>query len=244
MKFKPTLRSLYLSVIAFALASSANAAVIFFDDFSTGTSGALNGQALVSPDTTTWTAGAAWTKNTTNDLVSASGGASAMVPMISFSAGDIIQVSARVINNQASSSTSWIAMGFSNGSIGTNGSGGRNWMLWRGNDQLRAATGNASLIGPTDVFAEGESNTLDLRMIFDFDAGSMTWLFKDPSSSVWTTLHTQSTSLSAVADMTHVGFASNAGSMSVEYFEVLNIPEPTTALLGGLGFLMLLRRRR
>ncbi len=44
--------------------------------------------------------------------------------------------------------------------------------------------------------------------------------------------------------MTHVGFAANGGSTAVQSFEVVNIPEPTAAVLGSLGLLALLRRRR
>lgn len=242
MKTKCTLCHLLTALCAVGISTGfANAATtIYSDDFSTGTTAALNGQALVTPTTTTWTA-TNWQKNTTTDsATNSSNSGSAMVP-ISFAAGDIITATARVVNNAASSSSGWVAFGFSSGSIATNGSGGRNWTLWRGNDQVRASLANAGLTGPTDVTPAGESNTLDLRMIYDVDAGSMTWLYKNPSASSWTEFHS-TTSLSG--GMTHVGFANNVGSVAVQSFEVVNIPEPSTALFGSLGILALLRRRR
>ena len=222
-------------------AGFANAAtVLYFDDFTTGTAGALNGQALVTPTTSTWDAGN-WQKNTTtNRATNTSNSGSAMVP-ISFSAGDIIQVTARVANFTTGSS--WVAMGFSNGSIASNGSGGRNWASWRGDDVLRVHSNNATVAFNSDLSFNqaGESNFLDLRAIYDVDAGSISWLYKNPSSSSWTEFFLQT---SPQGGMTHVGFANTANNVAVDYFEVVNIPEPSTALLGGLGLLALLRRRR
>ncbi len=240
MKPKTSLRNLILAAATLGLACSAHSAVIYFDDFTTGSAGALNGQNLITPSTATWNA-SNWQKNTTtNSATNTSNSGSAMVP-ISFSAGDIIQVTARVINNTTGSS--WVAMGFSSGSIASNGSGGRNWTSWRGDEVLRVHSGNATVAFNSDLSFKqaGESNTLDLRAIYDVDAGTISWLYKNPSSSTWTEYFLQT---SPTSGMTHVGFANTANNVAVSSFEVINIPEPSTALLGGLGMLFLLRRRR
>lgn len=56
-----------------------------------------------------------------------------------------------------------------------------------------------------------------------------------------------SAGVSDVAAGTSIGFGffeSTAGGIELSSFTITAIPEPTTALLGGLGFLALLRRRR
>lgn len=227
-----------LAVLGFAV--SASAAVVYFDDFTTGISGALNGQALVTPATSTWTA-SNWQKNTSTDsATNSSNNGSAMVP-ISFSAGDVIQVTARVVNQ--TTGTSWVAMGFSTGSIATNGSGGRNWTSWRGDDVLRVHSSNATVVFNSSLsFVQaGQSNTLDLRVVYDFDAATMSWLYKNPSATSWTEYYSQ-TALSG--GMTHVGFANTANNVAVQSFEVINIPEPAALALAGLGGLLMLPRRR
>lgn len=221
-------------------AGLAGATVLYFDDFSTGTSGALNGQTLVTPSTSTWDA-SNWQKNTTTDsATNTSTSGSAMVP-ISFTVGDIVQVTARVVNN--TTGTSWVAMGFSAGGIASNGSGGRNWTTWRGDDVLRVHSNNATVVFNSDLSFKqaGEGNILDLRVVYDVDAGSMSWLFKNPSASGWTE-YFSTTSLTS--GMTHVGFANTANNVAVESFEVVVIPEPSVAFLGGFCVLALLRRRR
>lgn len=242
MKKIPSIRHIPLTLFALGISAgfSQGATVIYSDDFTTGTTGALNGQSLVTPITTTWTA-TNWQKNTTSDsATNTSTSGSAMVP-ISFTTGDIIQVTARVVNNTTGSS--WVAMGFSSGSIASNGGGGRNWTSWRGDEVLRVHSSNASVVFNSDLSFKqaGESNVLDLRIIYDVDGGSMSWLYKNPSESSWTEYFNQ-TSLSG--GMTHVGFANTANNVAVQSFEVVNIPEPSAALLGGIGMLALLRRRR
>ena len=134
-------------------------------------------------------------------------------------------------------------MGFSNGSIASNGSGGRNWTSWRGDEVLRVHSGNATVVFNSDLSFKqaGESNVLDLRALYDVDAGSISWSYKNPSSSSWTQYFLQT---SPSGGMTHVGFANTANNVAVQSIEVVNIPEPSAALLGGLGLLALLRRRR
>ena len=241
MKAKSTLRRFLTALCALGISAGfANAAVLYFDDFTTGTSGALNGQALVTPTTTTWSA-SNWQKNTTTgSATNPSASGSAMVP-IGFSAGDVVTATARVVNNTTGSN--WVAFGFSNGSIATNGGGGRNWTSWRGDDVLRVHSNNATVVFNSDLSFKqaGESNTLDLRVVYDFDAGSMSWLYKNPSASSWTQYFTTT---SLTSGMTHVGFANTANNVAVQSFEVTVIPEPAAALLGGLGMLVLLRRRR
>jgi len=233
-----------LCALALSSGSALSAIVIYSDDFTSGSDGALNGQALVTPTTTTWTANA-WNKNTTSGIAT-SGNGSAVVGAPTFSAGDVYTLTARVFNNLASSSTSWVAIGYTSGTTATfNGAGvGRYWMVWRGNDEVRAFGSGASALGPSGVSPAGESNTLDLRMVFDVDANTMTWLYKNPSATDWNQLHSVAASSSIIDNIQNVGMSSTTTNVGLISFELTNIPEPRAALLGGLGLLALLRRRR
>ena len=219
-----------------------NGAVVYFDDFTTGTDGGLGGQSLITPSSAEWSTNG-WSKNTTAGTISNNNN-SASVPAESFDAGDIYQLTVRVTNT--STGNGWIAMGFASTETGVYSSAGagRHWMLWRGNNQLRALISGASFTGPDDVSPAGVDNTLDLRMIFDVDENTISYLYKNPDASDWTELTSIPPSSGNVSHMDFVGVSSNTAGTSVLSFELVNIPEPTTALLGGLGFLMLLRRRR
>ena len=45
-------------------------------------------------------------------------------------------------------------------------------------------------------------------------------------------------------DITHVGFGVQFATSEVSNFSLTAVPEPSVALLGGLGLMALLRRRR
>ena len=126
--------------------------------------------------------------------------------------------------------------------------------LWRGNDNVRAfegtgASGSLNLTG--DDVAAGVSDELDLRTTIDFTAGSFgeaIFEYRDPIAATWTNLGTatfDSATRTALLDgEKYVGYGASEAGVGVSEFELSSIPEPSAALLGGLGMLALLRRRR
>ncbi len=229
-------------------------AVIYSDDFTSGTSTALNGQApQTRPGTETWRAQSVYTKDVTNGRVNSSGSGSANLPIPTFDLTKIYTVTARVTNNLASSDADWVGIGFTTQTTNTNAwnvaGTGTYWMLWRGNDNIRAfnGAGASNSVGSTSTNAAGESNTLDLRVVLDFTtggSGTVSYFYKNPSASDWTTFTTSTISESLRNGINSVGFTTLDNNTSIHSFEYTVIPEPRAALLGGLGLLMLLRRRR
>jgi hypothetical protein len=247
-KFLATLYGLALST------GPAHSAVIFSDDFTSGTSTALNGQApQTRPGTETWTAQSVFSKNTTTGVVASTGSGSAHLAVPTLDLTKIYTVTARVTNALASSDADWVGIGFTTQTTNTNAwnvSGtGTYWMFWRGNDEIRAfnGTGATNPSGSTGTFAARVDNTLDLRVVLDFTQGTfgvVSYLYKNPTDMDWTTYSTSNITESLRNGINRVGFTTLDTNTSIHSFEYAVIPEPRAALLGGLGLLMLLRRRR
>ena len=76
-------------------------------------------------------------------------------------------------------------------------------------------------------------------------AGATRWFFNDgttyTTSSAITGFHTPA---ATYRDFESVGFESTAGGPTFTVDNISVVPEPSAALLGGLGMLALLRRRR
>ena len=246
MKSLLTFTVLAAAILGFATHSLAAAIVVYSDDFTDGLNSSLNGQApQVRPTTETWAAGN-WTKNTSGDGTVTHGGgtSSAVLPAPSFNPGDIFVMTTRLFNDTTGSG--WTATGFTTGTTtGFNSPNvGMYWMLWRGNDELRALENGASFVGPSVVVA-GENNQLDARIVFDVDENTMTWFYKNPSATDWIQLHSMTPLASRIASINNLGLSANTGSAGAISFEFTNaIPEPGTALLCALGLLTLLGRRR
>ena len=235
-----------LGALAATAGSAFSAVVIYSDDFTSGTNGSLNGQApQVRPTTETWNS-TNWNKNTSDGgTANGSGSGSAVLPAPTFDAGDVYTITVRLYNNLASTSNNWVAFGFTTGTVGvySGANVGMYWMLWRGTDELRALENGANFVGPS-VSPTGENNQLDARMVYDVDEDMMSWFYKNPSATEWTLLHSMSPSQSRIDSINNVGLSANSASVGALSFELVNIPEPATALFGSLGLLALLRRRR
>lgn len=253
MKFSHLVAILSFSALALS-ASPALSAVIYSDDFTSGTNATLNGQApQTRPGTEVWTAGSTL-KNTSGDgSVTGTGAMSAHLPMPAFQPNLVYTLTARVFNDFASTSTNWIAIGWttqtesgSTSAWNTAGTGSY-WILWRGNDELRGfrGPGATNAIGTTGVFAPGVGNILDLRVILDLPANTMTYQYKNPDETGWTTYAGATLVASTLNGINSVGFSTLAGSSAgIISFELTAVPEPGAALLGGMGLLALLLRRR
>jgi len=168
----------------------------------------------------------------------------------------------------------WVALGFAKGqSSATSNSDrfinnnviGKAWMLFRGADTTgtldnfthlgSATSGNNSGAVPSTSAAWTDATLattygggIDMRVVLDTTGGTgnwtATWFAKLPASGTFTEVR-GATAL-ANEDINSVGVAiSNPGfDGDLTYFSLTSIPEPTAALLGGLGALLLLRRRR
>jgi len=243
----------FLAIAAFGFAAQTNGATIFSDNFTAGTNGALNGQAPQErPGLETWRASSNYTVNIAGDgVVTSSGSGSANLALPAFDLNSIYTVTATVTNNRTD--TNWIGIGFTTQTTNTNAwnvaGTGTYWMLWRGNDEIRAfdGTGATSSSGATGVTAAGVSNTLDLRVMLDFTApgfGLATYMYKNPNATDWTIYTTSNITEARRNGINSVGFTTLNNNISISSFEYALVPEPSSALLGGLGLLALLRRRR
>ena len=250
----PSIAPAGMVALFLATGSLASTATIFSDTFSSGTSGALAGQAPETrPGLETWRANSVFSKNTTTGVVNSTGSGSANLAIPAFDLTKIYTVTARVTNTLASSDADWIGIGFTTQTTNTNAwnvaGTGTYWMLWRGNDNVRAfnGAGAANSVGLTTITAAGENNELDLRVMLDFTTGgfgTVSYLYKNPSASTWTTFTTSGISESLRNGINSVGFTTLDTNTSITSFEYTVVPEPGAALLGGLGLLALLRRRR
>lgn len=243
--------------------ASTNAAIVFSDDFSGGAV-PLNG---TTPDTTT--AGATWTTGTAflaSGTVSTTPTSGAWLPFVP-AAGNIYTVSG--IINTTAGGQNWITLGFSAAASALpNNRFADGPVVALGTFLLRQNRGSGT--GSTDAqFFVGET-TAGVTSIASPPTGAVdvkiTLDASDPSASLWTmglslngspvTLATNSnpvdggdagTIVSNFGDIKFVGFTvTNGAGGTIDDFrvDVTPVPEPSTALLFGLGALGLLRRRR
>lgn len=226
------------------LSLSVHGAVLYSDDFATGTTGALNEQT-VQGGTATWTAASVFNKDTSAGLVTSSGSGAAYLPMPTIDLNEVYEITARVSNT--SSAAGWVGVGWTTqeGSASAwNAAGtGRFWMLWRGNDELRTfTTGAGGTTNSSGTTSSGVDDVLDMRIVMDGPEALVSYYYKNPDATEWTSLFSQS--LGSEGNIKGVGFTTNTSGTSVQSYSVIVVPEPRAALLGSLGLLALLRRRR
>ena len=111
-----------------------------------------------------------------------------------------------------------------------------------GTDDTDAFDADLSEIATFSFNQDVEITTIDFATFtvgeaFNFGGQSIT--FSDNIS----TIYTFSTPL-AIAANTSFSMQATTGTIGIESFEVTAVPEPSTALLGAIGALALLRRRR
>jgi hypothetical protein len=111
-------------------------------------------------------------------------------------------------------------------------------------------SGNHGITDGADWSALNTSGgNIDMRVLLDTTAGSgnwtVTWLAKLTTDTSYTTVRPTANALDE-SKYTSVGFAFSSADIdgTLESFSLTQIPEPSSALLGGLGMLALLRRRR
>ncbi len=243
------------------------ATVLFSDDFSGGT-GNLNGTAPdTRPGTESWIsasqgstplflANGAFTGGST----STTGGTATLA--FTPEQGKVYTLDA-TLSFTVGSSGSWLGLGFAKGQNVTASASnrfssptgdviGRAWSFFRNNtnNPNAAMDGTNSTAVWTTLFPEtsGNTQTIDLRVVLDTSAGAGNW------TATWYARQTGDPSYIAVRatadlvteDIDSVGFAMSGSGMSgtVDNFSLTVVPEPSAMLLGALGLLGLLRRRR
>ncbi len=205
---------------------------IYSDDFTSGTNGALAGQApQTRPGTETWRAASVFTKNTSGiGTVTSSGSGSANLPMPTFDPNSVYTLTARVLNSRTD--TSWVGIGWTTQTTNTNAwnvaGTGTYWFLWRGNDQFAAFAGAGATNSITGSgTAAGEDNILDMRIVLDMPANTATFLYKHPGASDWSTFAGPTTlNASLISGINSVGFTTLNGSTGIQSFE-LTVSEPS-----------------
>ena len=273
MKFETTIESMnsfrsipFLGLAAIALAHPASAVVIFQDDFSGG-AGDLNGLAPTTrPGSETWTAAPIFNADGSVDRPASINQGSMTLPFVPQN-GFIYNLDASLTG--VNGNGNWLALGFSNGQSSdgvsdrfiTDDVVGIAWMLLRGDtssntNQVHLGTGALGVgnggIGATPWTALGNQSggDVDLRISLDTTGGPGTW------TATWYAKLASSDSYSEVSPTTLVGNEGNFTSIgiaaanssltagTIESFSLEAVPEPSSAILGLLGSLCLLRRRR
>lgn len=254
---KPTLalRSFLPIGAALGLAlipSSAHAATIIYqDDFSGANNTNLSGTAPdIKPGAQTWS-GSTLSFDADGSVDNDGGGRGAWLPFIP-ATGNIYQLSGTI--NVAGGS--WITLGFAE----RNPNNHFNTTTASGADPYGSA-----VVAPggavTFFVGEGLSGSSDHTGINGVNQIDITLDATNASSTLWTMAFklngTQVVAPSTVlqsatfegtgsfSNIAFVGFsADNTAAGQIDNFSLSIIPEPSTALLGGIGMLALLRRRR
>jgi hypothetical protein len=249
------------------LVSGAHAATIFSHTFNEG-NGALNGTPV---DTgagnwvalTTVTANGAFTSgqgSATLSFAPSQGTEYQLDARITSVSGNANWVGLGFANGQAFTSSNQNRFIETSGTPGVVGTA---WMIFRGNNTPNPnstflGTGQKGLAGAglSSALAWPSMNsnggTIDLRIVLDTTGGTgnwtATWLAKETTSGTYTTLRSDVAVPQAnEANYTSVGFAFSDAALTsgtLSSFSLTQIPEPTAALLSGLGLLTLVRRRR
>jgi hypothetical protein len=267
MKMKKTIL-LLTAAVGLAATPAFAVTVLYFDDFSGASTAALNG---TTPDTTigtnTWSArDITQTSFRADGSITGTGGTTAQQigsAFLSFTpeSNKVYTLSVTLSQPTGTAAGQWASIGFSNGittaqTHNTTTTGGAPWMLWRngaaGGNDVEAYPGRAA--NPSGGAAEVDatvSATLTIELNTLASAWQVRWLVDGTPFYNYTykTLQTDPGSqqnFDGNPVITQVSIARNASSAPVfDTFTLTEaIPEPSAALLGSLGLLALLRRRR
>lgn len=228
----------------------AHAATVYSHTF---TGGSATDDSLNT--TTTTLGGGTWVSSDwrANGTTPTSGGFSDDGAYLSFTPtiGLIYTLSMTATQPTGGDNTGWLGLGFTQGNTASDTSfasatiNAAPWLLWRPSN---AVSGGASQVvtrlGPATTTPTNEgafTGTQTLTIVLNTQALQWTaeWFVGATSVRGPEAFATNPTTI------THVGFARENGQGStITSFSLTSVPEPSSALLGSLGLLALLRRRR
>lgn len=216
----------------------------FSSPFETSETSPLNGTTPnITVSTNTWTA-SDWRENgTAPTSTSTADDDSAFLAFVPAS-NTIYTLSATLTQPAGGAATGWAGIGFTGGNTTTVSfflNNAAPWMLWRPSN---ASAPNEVVswlgTGATGSVNEGQfTGTATFDIVLNTQAATWTaeWFVNGVTVRPAEAVATQA--------ITHIGLGRENGiSSTFSNFSLTQIPEPSTALLGGLGILALLRRRR
>lgn len=216
----------------------------FSSPFETSGTSPLNGTTPnITVSTNTWVA-SDWRENGTAPTSSSSADDDSAFLAFVPTSNTIYTLSATLTQPAGGTTTGWAGIGFTGGNTTTGSFFNNNaapWMLWRPSN---ASAPNEVVswlgTGATGSVNEGQytvTATLDIVLNTQAPTWTAEWFVNGVSVRPAEDVATQA--------ITHIGLGrENGQSSTFTNFSLTQIPEPSTALLGGLGMLALLRRRR
>lgn len=219
---------------AVLMAANANAAVIYFDDFSGSSETGLNGTAPdTRPGTTeTWLSSTLWRA----DGSKPSGGSGAYLPFVP-ATGQIYTLSADM--NATNTDSNWLALGFA-GATDTSAFVNTTpyaWIMMRGDRTQNDSIQTFPALTQSTGQHSSPSGVVNLKVVLDTSTPlwSVQWFADNGLLRAY--------NYSANPAISHVGFGSHSGGMgTVDNFTLSVVPEPAGLSLLALGGVMLLRR--
>ena len=238
------------AIAVLIMVGSANAGLIYSDDFSGSAAADLNG---TTPDITT--TGESWVARSVYKADGSFSWEANAAMSLAFTPADglVYTLDAKIENVTGSQ---WTQFGFGNGqprvSTDPNWSP-RAWHLLRvaedsGNAHNTALKDFAALTPWSALSLLRYDEPLDVRIVLDTTGGTgnwlATWYAKADSDLAYTEV--RAATLLTAEDIDSVGFSLYNTEKSGKFasFSLSVIPEPTTLALMGLGGLMIARRRR
>ena len=239
-----------LNAMLLLAAAGSQAAIIYSQDFG-GTGTDVLDDTAVQTGTGTWQAGATFT--TSGNLTGTARRTSAVLPFNPVQ-GEIYELTATIELTNAG----FLGLGFADNASFTGNSSAQNdnnsfrfasgtiipgysWIMLNGTSDLAPAY-SSLLVAATGTPPSYTTGPADLKIVLNA-SNETDWV---TTYFLNGTLYATSTTAAAILDsaIDSVGLTSGNGLGTIRDFQLQTIPEPEAALLGGLGMLALLRRRR
>jgi hypothetical protein len=258
MKSITPLLTVFAGIICAGSAAQA-ATTIYSETFSNGSVGtpsALNGS---TPDITTaaatWVA-SRWSENGTTGTIVTNGNNTTNTSdddsaFLAFTpvAGNVYTLSATMTVPAGGNTNGWVGLGFAatnttTGSFWANGTAP--WLLYRPSSEvvsfaesLSTAPNNDLGVATNNIIEGNYATSANFSIVLDTTGAAWTAEWFINAGSVRTETYGTNPTIG------YVGFGRENGNTSaIDNFSLTVIPEPSVALLGGLGVIALLRRRR